>query len=147
MGAIIATAVIVGRAFENTTIVSNLDRGDCVADYFQDGADGEFVEIFLVRTTPCNEPHALEVYAVTELLWASDTYPGIDESFQTGQDWCFAQYDQFVGGDYESSPYDVWTFVPVAQSWAGGDRTVQCLVGHYDEVTLTTGSLEGADRR
>jgi len=146
LGATIATGVIIGRAIENTTIVSNLDRGDCVEDYFQNGADGEYIEIFLVQTTACSEPHAMEVFAVTELLWASDQYPGLDESFATGQDWCFGQYDQFVGGDYDLSPHNVWTFVPIEQSWAGGDRTVHCLVGQNDEVTLTTGTLERADR-
>lgn len=141
---LIVTAILIGGALKGTTIVNNLDRGDCVSDFFQNGADGEYVEIFLVQTSPCSEAHALEVFAVTDLLWSERDYPGVEESFTEGQNWCFDQYDSFVGGDYETSPYDVWTFVPVQASWAQGDRTVQCLVGQFDEITLTTGSLEGA---
>ncbi len=143
---LVATAMMVAQAFQNTTIVSNLERGDCVRDFFEQGSDGEFVEVFLVNTTSCDQPHAMEVFATTELLWADEMYPGIDASFDTGEDWCFSQYDTFVGGNYETSLYEVWTFVPVQQSWAGGDRTVQCLVGQFNEVTLTTGTLEGIDR-
>lgn len=142
----VAGAVIVGRAFENTAIINNLERGECVQDYFRQGADGEYVEVFLVQTTPCSEAHALEVYALTDLLWNEQNYPGVDESFEIGQEWCFQQYDSFVGGDYETSPWDVWTFVPVEGSWGSGDRTVRCLVGQYDEETLTVGTLEGAGR-
>ena len=140
------TGVVVGRAFENTTVVSNLGSGDCVRDFFSAGADGEYVEVFLVDTVPCAEPHAMEVYSVTDLLWNATEYPGVDAAFADGQSWCFAQYDAFVGGDYDTSMYDVWTFVPQQRSWDAGDRTVQCLVGRYDETTLTSGTLEGIDR-
>jgi hypothetical protein len=146
VGGLIITAVMVSRTFQNTTLVNNLETGDCVQDFFTTGANGEFVEIFLVNTTPCGEPHAMEVYARTELLWIDDQYPGVDESFETGQDFCFYQYDRFVGGDYTTSQYEVWTFVPVKGSWSQGDRTVKCLVGHFDEFTLTTGTLQGAGR-
>ena len=142
----VVTGVIVARAFQNATIVSNLDSGDCVRDFFEQDSDGEFVEVFLVNTTSCDQPHGMEVFATTELLWSSDAYPGLDASFNMGEEWCFSQYDTFVGGDYDTSLYEVWTFVPVEQGWSGGDRTVQCLVGQYDEVTLTTGTLEGIDR-
>lgn len=142
----VVTGVILARAFQDTTIVSNLDTGDCVRDFFEQNSDGEFVEVFLVNTTSCGEPHAMEVFATTELLWANNSYPGLDASFDTGEEWCFSQYDTFVGGDYDTSMYEVWTFVPVEQGWSGGDRTVQCLVGQYDEVTLTSGTLEGIDR-
>lgn len=143
---IFATGMIVVRAFENTTLVTNLDTGDCLADFFEQGANGDYVEVFFVETTPCEEAHALEVYAVTDLLWGGDAYPGLDAAFSKGEDWCFLQYDAFIGGDYMTSPYEVWTFVPQEASWNAGDRTVQCLVGRYDEVTLTWGTLEGIDR-
>lgn len=146
VGGLIITAAMVSRTFQNTTLVTSLETGDCVQDFFSTGADGEFVQIFLVNTTSCGEPHAMEVYARTELLWIDDRYPGVEQSFSTGQDFCFDQYDRFVGGDYSTSPYEVWTFVPVEGSWSQGDRTVQCLVGHVDEFTLTTGTLEGAGR-
>lgn len=142
----VVTGAIVANAFENTTIVSNLEPGDCVQDFFNQGNDGELVEVFLVNTTACSEPHAMEVFAMTDLLWSSDTYPGVDAAFDQGESWCVSQYDNFVGGDYATSEYQVWTFVPIEQSWYGGDRTVQCLVGQFDEVTLTTGTLEGIDR-
>lgn len=142
----VAVGVIFAQAFGDTTFVASLETGDCLANYFETGADGEYIEVFLVDTPPCEEPHAMEVYADTNLLWTSPDYPGIDEAFRIGEAWCFEQYDVFIGGDYEVSAYEVWTFVPQEQGWNSGDRTVQCLVGHYDEVTLTTGTLEGADR-
>lgn len=143
---VLATAMILVQAFENTTLVSSLERGDCLQDFFEQTPNGEYVEVFLVDTAPCEQAHALEVYAVTDLLWGSDVYPGLDNAFATGEEWCFAQYDTFVGGDYATSLYEVWTFVPQEGSWQAGDRTVQCLVGRYDEMTLTLGTLEGVDR-
>lgn len=143
----VASAFIFAQAFGNTTLVASLETGDCLADFFETGADGEYIEVFLVDTPPCAEPHAMEVYAHTDLLWSESTYPGVDEAFRIGEDWCFDQYDVFIGGDYAVSDYEVWTFVPQEQGWNSGDRTVQCLVGHYDEMTLVTGTLEGADRQ
>lgn len=144
--AIVVTGVLVARTFSGTAFVSNLEPGDCLANFFDQGADGEYIDVFLVETVPCEEPHALEVYAVSEYFAGESTYPGLDEAFFAGQDWCFARYDEFVGGDYYVSDYEVWTFVPDDQSWRAGDRSVQCLVGQYDQLTMTTGTLEGADR-
>lgn len=144
--AMVFTGVIIARAFSGATLVSNLVPGQCVSDFFEQGTDGEYINVFFVDTVPCDEPHALEVYAASEYFTGQVVYPGLDEAFIDGQDWCFDRYDEFVGGDYLLSDYEVWTFVPDGIGWRNGDRTVQCLVGEYDEFTLTTGTLEGIDR-
>lgn len=149
LAAAVALALIGGAVWfvmgmlGSTTIVSDLQTGQCVENFFDTGEDGGFVEIFAVSTVDCAAPHAYEVFSVTETLFPSDTYPGIAESFATGQDYCLEQYVSFIGGGEENlTTWDVWTFVPPENSWSD-DRRVHCLVGDFAETTPTTGSLQG----
>ena len=144
--AIGVSAFLVAQGLSGLTLVSNLERGECVENFFNEGNNGEFEEIFFVGTTDCSNPHAYEVFATTDLLWSDSVYPGADEAYFDGEALCLSQYDEFVGGDFWSSPYDVVTFVPTPDGWEQGDRSVQCLVGYEDGVTTVTGSLENAGR-
>ncbi len=137
-----ATGIMIARFVDNTSLVTSLDAGQCVRDWFGDD-DGEFLEVLFVPVVDCAEPHAMEVFAVTDSLWfdmSGMPYPGIDETFELGDEWCSEQLALFVG-DSVRSDWAVWTFVPVESSWDEGDRTVQCLVGHVDETTLITGTV------
>lgn len=144
--AIGVSAFLVAQGLSGLTLVSNLERGECVENFFNEGNNGEFEEVFFIGTTDCSNPHAYEVFATTELLWSDSVYPGADEAYFDGEALCLSQYDEFVGGDFWTSPYDVVTFVPTPDGWEQGDRSVQCLVGYEDGVTTVTGSLENAGR-
>jgi hypothetical protein len=147
--AIGATGLIGGYVYLNVlagnTLVTSLQEGQCVAEFFGE-SEQEFDEIFDVKTTECVNPHAYEVYAATATVYPVSDYPGVEEAFRLGQAFCMSEYDRFVGGVYATSPWDVWTFVPTSQRWTQSDRVVQCLVGDFNQTSLTVGTLEGAGR-
>lgn len=143
-------AYLVGSFLGSVKLINNVDEGECLQDFFAADADG-YGEVYFVQTTSCDGPHALEVYAVTDSLWLGrepkGTIVDMDELFLDGEEWCAEQFELFVGEPYETSPLGMWTFVPLPQAWAQGDRTVQCLVGEYDEQTRTVGTLRNSAGR
>ena len=158
IGLLLLVAVLVGgflfwTRIKDTARVTELDAGTCVSEFFSE-VEGEFRNVFFVDTTDCVNPHAYEVFSVSETVFANHSeeldataeYLGIDETFAIGQDFCRAMYDDFVGGDFETSPWEVWTFVPTEPRWNDGDRRVQCMVGDAAEVTLIEGSLQDTGR-
>jgi|GEM_PF-4668336 len=152
IGLFAAFVVVVGIAgirltgmVTDTSLVTSLEQGECIEDFFTPN-QGEFREVFLVGTTDCSNPHAYEVYAVGESVYAESQYPGIDGVFEVAQSYCDQQYNSFVGGDFLSSPWNVWTFAPTQDRWNAGERNVQCIVGDFDQTTLTTGTLRNAGR-
>jgi hypothetical protein len=144
---ILVLAVIVSRFIGSVSTVAGLEQGDCVQDFFDSG-DG-FSEISFVQTTACGEPHALEVFAVRNDLWsaAESPHPGMDTLFAEGEAWCAEEFERFTGEAYEVSPLGMWTFVPIVEGWTEGDRSVQCLVGSWDETTLISGTLRDSAGR
>ena len=141
----IIAGIRVTGVLSNSSLVTSLEKGDCIEDFFTPN-QGEFREVFLVGTTDCSNPHAYEVYAVGESVYTESTYPGIDGVFAVAQSYCDDQYASFVGGDFLSSPWNVWTFAPTEDRWNAGERDVQCIVGDFDQTELTTGSLQNAGR-
>jgi len=47
----------------------------------------------------------------------------------------------------DESPYENWALVPIEDSWAQGDRKVQCLIASGDGTTLIEGSLRNNGAR
>lgn len=143
-------AVLVGREVANLTVIDDIAVGECVVDHFQpldDTAEGEFFEILFVSRTDCAQAHAYEAYAAEALWRAGDVFPGVDASFNQGENYCQAQYEQFLGEGFRNTPYEFFTFVPTVDLWNEGHRDVQCFIGHSDGTTLVTGSLRGAGSR
>ncbi len=141
----VVAGIRVAGVFTNSSLVTSLEQGDCIEDFFTPN-QGEFREVFLVGTTDCANPHAYEVYAVGDSVYTESAYPGIDGVFAVAQSYCDDQYASFVGGDFLSSPWNVWTFAPTEDRWNAGERNVQCIVGDFDQTELTTGSLQNAGR-
>lgn len=137
------SGVMLSRVIGSVSTVSNLSPGQCIEDFITTE------EVFFVTTADCNEPHALEVYANRSDFWNSEErpHPGMNVLFAEGEAWCAEQFEAFVGEPYESSPLGMWTFVPIVEGWAEGDRSVQCIVGAWDEETLTTGTLRNSAGR
>lgn len=138
----------IAREVSSLTVIDDLEVGDCLQDHFQGSGsaeEGEFFSILFVSRASCSDAHAYEMYAKNTTLWEGNApYPGVDAVFQDGEQFCRDQFDQFVGGDYFTSPFDFFTFVPPAEVWADGGRDVRCLVGYADRTSLAIGSLEGA---
>ena len=124
--------------------VSDLSAGQCVEDFFPTNDDGTFIGLSSISIVDCGQEHAYEVIAVSSDLFPDDEYPGVRESFVTGQAFCLDEYGSFIGGGQENlATWDVWTFVPPESQW-DGPRTVQCLVGDATESGLNTGTLRDA---
>ena len=148
---VMAVAVVISRGVANLTVIDSLDQGECVESHFPtaaDAADGEFFSVLFVTRIDCAQPHAYEVYALTDSLWTEDSvFPGVDGLFETADGYCREQFELFTNSEYATSPYDFFTFVPTADVWEGGGREVRCLIGRSDGVSLTTGSLAGSGAR
>lgn len=140
---IAASGVMITRAIGSVSTVSNLSPGECIEDFITTE------EVFFVTTADCDQPHALDVYANRPDFWGSEErpHPGMNVLFAEGEAWCADQFEAFVGEPYETSPLGMWTFVPIVEGWAEGDRSVQCIVGSWDEQTLTTGTLRNSAGR
>ncbi len=132
-------AVMVGREVASLTLIENLQQGECVEDFFEESPGGEFVEVFFVRTVDCTAPHAYNVYAASDLVWDESAYPGVNDAFAIGDGYCGAEFEALSRSGGIGSSHEFLTFVPTVEMWESGDRTVRCLVGNADGLTLTPG--------
>ena len=118
-------------------------KGDCIdleaLDGYGDATEGEEYEVETVPVVPCAEPHTGEVYG--ELVMEGDEYPGDEDMSKTFDDWCYAEFEKFVGLSFDESKYGYTGFYPTQDTWEQlDDRTLQCIVSSEEPVT---GSLEG----
>lgn len=117
--------------------VFSVQVGDClVSEKLPDGTEVESVPV-----VPCSEPHDLEIYAETEL--AEGDFPGEEAVAATAEEFCYGEFEPFVGLVYEESAHDFWYFTPLESGWTTmGDRTVQCVLD--TQGTDVTTSLQGS---
>ncbi|MGN7965467.1 DUF2510 domain-containing protein [Microbacterium sp. 22179] len=115
---------------------SDLEVGDCLPE----GLDGE--EFFEVTIVPCDGPHVDEIYYEFDL--PDGEFPGEEALADAAIRECEPEFEDFADIAYEESELDYWWLTPTETSWAGGDRTMQCLIYSYDGTV--TGTLEGAAR-
>lgn len=118
-------------------------EGDCIdlvaLDGYGDTAEGEDFEVETVPVVPCAEEHTGEVYA--ELVMKGDKYPGDKGMSRKFDQWCYAEFERFVGLSYDESVYGYTGFYPTKDTWEQlDDRTLQCIISSSDPVT---GSLRG----
>jgi len=121
-----------------TLSVFDLQVGDCFdADM---GA-----EVTDVSAIPCAEPHVYEMYAVADYP-AGEVPSAFDEDFTLWEtDICVGRFEDYVGLDFNSSVFYIGTLVPSDESWADGDRALQCFLYNSTESPLT-GSAQGSAR-
>jgi hypothetical protein len=118
-------------------------KGDCIdlvaLDGYGEAAEGEEYEVETVPVVPCAEPHTGEVYA--ELVMKADKYPGDKGMSRKFDEWCYTEFEKFVGLSYDESKYGYTGFYPTQETWEQlSDRTLQCIVSSEEPVT---GSLKG----
>ncbi|TQL53453.1 septum formation family protein [Subtercola boreus] len=116
-----------------TADVFSLKVGDCL-DNTSDTSVSE------VPTIDCAAPHDLEVF-YDYALADSVTYPGTGALQQSAEESCKSQFAAFVGVGYDLSILAFTEYVPTETSWAGGDRTVTCVLG--DPNAKSIGSQRG----
>lgn len=119
--------------------VFTLQVGDC----FDDGnlGEGESAEVIGVSGVPCTSPHDNELYALTRL--ELDGFPGNEQIAVLASDFCYAEFEDFVGEPYETSILDITYLYPSADSWSiHDDREVSCAVYDMNGEKLV-GSVQG----
>ncbi|GAA1700631.1 hypothetical protein GCM10009792_21000 [Microcella alkalica] len=117
-----------------STDVFTLRVGDCLND------SGATEQVETVPTTPCDEPHDSEVYA--SVIMTEDDYPRQEAILERADVECLTEFEAFVGGSWDDSPYDFSYYFPTEGSWGEGDREILCVI--YDPAGPVTGSLEGS---
>lgn len=130
---------------ETGQVVEGNDSADVfsmrVGDCLNDSSAGS--EVSSVPIVPCSEPHDSEIYAELEL--AEGDFPGDITIQEQADEHCLAEFEKFVGINYNDSTLELSYYSPTAGSWTQmNDRLVSCIV--YDPEGQTTGSLEGAAR-
>jgi len=117
--------------------VFTLRVGDCMA------STDQATEVQTVPTRPCNEAHDSEIFASTML--PDGDFPGDDAVTATADDFCYGQFQVFVGMAYEQSVLELSYFMPSQESWDGmADREVLCIL--VDPAGGVTGTMKGANR-
>ena len=128
----LAAGIVALSACEPT--VMTMEVGAC----FDDPESFELVDD--VPTTDCAEPHDNEVFASGALTGTE--FPGDSIVAERSGDLCLAEFESFIGLDYESSLYDIGWLHPTAESWEVDDREVICFTYHMDFEKIT-GTLRG----
>ena len=119
----------------NQVSALDLERGMCF-----NGGEGD--NVGSVSGVNCDEPHENEVFAVLDYPAGSgEEYPGDEELSGYAETECTAEFEAYVGLDYESSRYHLRTLTPSEDTWANGDREVVCIL--YDPQD---DQLEGSAR-
>lgn len=132
-----STAAVIFLACGQQSVFS-LPVGTC----FDDQADGE---ISSVPEVDCSQPHDNEVFALIEYT-DTDTYPGTDQMSAISDELCVAQFQGYVGLNFQSSVLDVFAIFPTAESWnEDDDREIICALYNAD-LSKLIGSMEGAAR-
>lgn len=128
-----------GEIVESTdeTDVFAIRVGDCV-----ETADLG-TEVQTIPTRPCSEAHDSEVYAGTEMTDAD--FPGDEATDAQADDFCYGEFNQFVGLAFEESVLGYMYLMPSEQTWNElDDREILCLV--VDPSGGVTGTMKGAAR-
>lgn len=116
--------------------VFSLEVGDCFNDN-----QGTSDTVTSVKKPECTEEHDNEAYFVFDL--SDDEFPEYDETAigEAADEGCAAEFEEFIGGDYDTTSLDYAYYLPSSESWSTGDREILCLA--YDLDGPVTGSLKG----
>jgi hypothetical protein len=102
-----------------------------------------------VLVTPCTDPHTHEVFAVKDYSTIvpspkGTAYPGARVVAAGSEEACFADFQGFMGIQWEASDFDIQAWWPSAVSWTNrNDRSIQCSVYRVTGGT-TKGSVKGS---
>lgn len=121
--------------------IFQIQIGDCFNDDTSYNVE-ETVELSGVGGVPCSTAHDNEIYAQTQM--PQDAYPGREKVLAVAEDYCFAQFEPYVGKSYETSVLDITYIYPTEESWNQvNDREVSCAVFDMSYEKLV-GSMRGS---
>jgi len=111
--------------------------GDCLISA---DLDNEFSE---VPAVPCTEAHDSEVIYIFDMPDGDYDSDAIDSA---GDDQCPQAIVNYVGPNYDtvsSEGLDWYYFSPTEESWAQGDREVDCIAYARSDTNELTSSVKG----
>lgn len=115
-----------------------LEVGDCLPLVVY----GEDEMVSELPVVPCEQPHTDEVFFIYDV--DGGEFPGDDALTETSWNGCYDAFQAYVGTSYEAPELDFYNYQPTKGSWVReGDRTVQCILFSYEDVT---GTLQGSGR-
>lgn len=95
-----------------------------------------------VELLDCNTPHDSEAYASYEFTDA--TFPGDEVVEQTANQFCYDEFQAYIGTPWDTSEFDFYFLIPTQESWDGvDDREVLCIV---QSPTMESASMAGSGR-
>jgi hypothetical protein len=105
--------------------IADLPIGQC----FDPIRDRDDQLILAARLRSCDEPHLGEVTGQRALPYAPEAaYPGDSQVEEAAESECRSAFEDYVGTGYDLSRLQGEYSWPGADTWAGGDRGVTCLV-------------------
>jgi hypothetical protein len=117
--------------------------GDCFHDP-QVQTTGDVTGIADVAAVPCSTPHDNEVFYLHDLSRQFSDFPGVAQLDEASSATCLAQFEPYVGEDYESSRLNYTWLAPTQETWdENDDREVVCALFDNDRLKLT-GSMKGS---
>jgi hypothetical protein len=122
--------------------VADLELGACYD--LPDLSSTEVETVSTLDRVDCAEAHDGEVFFRGELNPAEDrAYPGQDVLFAEAQAQCIAApFTDYVGLDFQTSIYQVYTIVPDESSWDDDGGPFTCFIVDANGGQIT-GSVEG----
>ena len=105
-----------------------LQLGQCLLAAPQEGVPLELVD--------CTQEHGAEVIHTFDLTMT--TMPSEDTLEEVSDETCGEAFTAYVGRPFENSALDYIWRLPSAETWAAGDRRVECIAFTRDESQLTT---------
>lgn len=116
-----------------------VEIGDCINEALMGGGD----ETDSIPVVPCDEAHDSEVYAAFDVEYAE--FPGAEQLQTDADEFCYGEFEGFVGFPYDTSVIDYSYFIPTQGSWDElGDREILCVA--FEMEGQATGSLQNAGR-
>lgn len=106
-----------------TSSVLDLYVGQCI----QNPGEGT---VYDVENAVCTTEHWGEVFHVTTIT--SSQMPSEDDMNDMASDACIDAFEAYVGRPYDESDLDITWYFPTRESWADGDRTIQCIATRTD---------------
>jgi Septum formation len=126
-------------ACSREAVGNDLEVGDCVVDR-------DTLESSDISTVDCGEDHVFELYAKVDLDEDAD-YPGDQQIEAQAQEVCGGDsFEEYVGVPFVDSEIFMFPVWPTEETWEqADDRTILCFAV-TEELSTTTGSVEGANR-
>lgn len=104
--------------------VFSLRLGTC----FNPIEDMDDEALLAAQLTSCDDPHAMEVFAVASLGPASAVFPDDRALGSRSESLCDAAFERYVGLEYDNSALEYYYYPPTEEGWLAGDHDVLCAV-------------------